>query len=239
MRIDVVTVITGLDEDALERRRQALERFASKGTDIQLVVTPDGPSSVESEAELELAAQGILKAVVQSAKAGADGIVIWGGHDPSLRSARELVDVPVVGPGMASMLLACSLVERFSLLVQLPNVLGIARRQVADLGLTDRCASIRSVDVPVLNLADESAFPAILRKAVQALDHDGADGICFGCMAMTPHAGRLQIELEEARPGTIVINPGLAAVRWLELVIGMGLSHSRRSYPSPPKPVRF
>ncbi|HLT21335.1 MAG TPA: aspartate/glutamate racemase family protein [Thermomicrobiales bacterium] len=239
MRIDVVTVITGLDEAALERRRQALMRFASPGTDIRLVVTGSGPASVESEAELELAAPGILKAVLESAESGADGIVIWGGHDPSLRSARELVDVPVIGPGMASMLLACSLARRFSLLVQLPNVLAIAERQIRELGLGERCASIRSVDVPVLELAGDEVFPKMLDAALAAVDEDGADAICLGCMAMTPHAPRLARELDEQRPGALVIDPGLAAVRWLEMTIGMGLSHSRRSYLNPPKPVTF
>lgn len=237
MRIDVITVITGLDSEALELRRDAVRRFASPGTDIRLVVARDGPASVESEAEMELAAPGILRAVVDSANDGADGVIIWGGHDPSLRAARELVDVPVIGPGMASMLLACSLVKRFSLLVQLPNVLSIAERQVAELGLTGRCASIRSVDTLVLDLAGAAAFPAMLNAATGAVEQDGADGICFGCMAMTPHAMALRAALVETHPGTIVIDPGLAAVRWTEMLIGMDLAHSRRSYPSPPKLV--
>jgi allantoin racemase len=238
VRIDIVTVITGLGDEALQRRRQALSRFASPGTEIRLAVTGSGPASVESEAELELAAPGILRAVVEAAESGADGVVIWGGHDPSLRSARELVDIPVVGPGMASMLLACSLARRFSLLVQLPNVLDVAERQVAELGLRERCASIRSVDVAVLDLADDAAYPALLRESLGALDEDGADAICFGCMAMTLHAPRLAGDLSEQRPGALVIDPGMAAVRWLEMLIGMGLTHSRRSFPNPPKPVR-
>ena len=237
MRIDVITVITGLSEAALDLRRTALERFASDGTDVRLVVTGEGPASVESEAELELAAPGILRAVVTSAEAGADGIVIWGGHDPSLRAARELVDVPVVGPGMASMLLICSLVRRFSLLVQLENVRGIAERQVEELGLAGRCASIRSVDVPVLELADAASLPAMERAALRAIDEDGTHGICFGCMAMTPHAEPLQTRLAELRPGVVVVNPGLASIRWTELLISMGHRHSRLSYPAPPKPV--
>jgi allantoin racemase len=238
MRIDVVTVITGLDEAALDARRRALARFASPGVDVRLVVTGHGPASVESEAELELAAPGILKAVVECERDGADGVVIWGGHDPSLRAARELVDVPVVGPGMASMLLAVSLARRFVLLVQLPNVLDIAERQVAALGLRERCAGILSVGVPVLDLAKEDSFPAMAGAALHGIDSCGADAICFGCMAMTPHAGPLAERLAEERPGAVVIDPGLAAVRWTEMLIGMGLSHSRRSYPSPPKVVR-
>lgn len=239
MRIDVVVVITGLDADSLAHRRQIVQDYASPGTEVRLVVTGDGPASVESQAELEMAAPGILRRVVESQASGADGIVIWGGHDPSLSAARELVDIPVVAPGMASMYLVSSLVRRFSLLVQLPNVLGVAEGQVTRLGLESRCASIRSVDVPVLELSDNSAFQAIHREAIRAIDEDGADGICFGCMAMTPHAMQLQTLLDDERPGAIVIDPGYAAIRWLEMMIGMGLTHSRRSYRSVPKPLSF
>ena len=230
-------VITGLTAERLAARRTALEEFASPGTEVRFVVTPEGPASVESEAELELAAPGILAAVVEASQAGADAIVIWGGHDPSLRAARELVDVPVIGPGMASMLLICSLVRRFSLLVQLPNVCAIAERQVQELGLGSRCASILSVGVPVLDLGDASALPAMQQAALHALDEDGADGVCFGCMAMTPHAEPLRRWLAELRPGAVVVNPGRAAIRWAEMLVDMGHSHSRRSYPRPPKRV--
>ena len=239
MRIDVVVVITGLTNEALERRREAVQRFASPGTEIRLVVVEEGPRSVESEAELALAAPGILRAVVDSAETGADGVVIWGGHDPALNAARELVDIPVVGPGIASMLVACSIVRRFSLLVQLPNVIGIAERQIAELGLASRCASIRSVDVPVLELGDESAFPAMRRAALRAVDEDGADGICFGCMAMTPYAAELHSQLATARPGVMVVDPGFAAMRWMEMLLGLGLRQSRRSYLEPPKALDF
>ena len=239
MRIDVVVVITGLDDQALRSRASMLDLFASAGTDIRQVVVSSGPQSVESEAELHLSVRGILEAVVRSQETGADGVVIWGGHDPAIQAARELADIPVIGPGMASMYLAASLASNFSLLVQLPNVVGIARRQVADLGLSQRCASIRSVDVPVLDLASDRSYPQILRHAIASVDDDGADAICFGCMAMTVHSERLAEDLNRHRPGTIVVNPGLAAIRWAEMTISMGLTHSRRSYPAPSKPVQL
>lgn len=239
MRIDVIMVITGLDDAELEQRRAALESFASPGADVRLVVTPHAPASVESFAELELAAPGILQRVVEAEHDGADAVVIWGGHDPSLDAARELVSIPVIGPGMASIYLAASLARRFSLLVQLRNALPIAERQVRELGLLDRCASIRSVDVPVLELGKAESYSALRGAALSAINGDGADAVCFGCMAMTRHVDALRDELAELRPGALVINPGRAAIRWAELTVGMGLRHSRRSYPAPPKPVDF
>jgi allantoin racemase len=238
IKIDVVMLISGLDEDAMERRRESLASHASPETEVRLVTTRNAPASVESQAEMELAAPGILRRVIESENEGADAVIIWGGRDPSLTAARELVSIPVLGPGMASMHLASILTNRFGLLVQLPEVLGIARRQVRDLGLEDRCAGIHAVSTPVLKLGRPESFERVREAAVHAIEN-GADAICFGCMALNDHAPRLSESLAGSHPGVLVIHPALAVIRFAELVVGMGLSHSKRSYPLPLKEITF
>ena len=239
MRIDVVYLISGVDQETLRQRGDMLQRFASTGTEVRLVQTTHAPPSVESQAEMELAAPGILERVARSEKEGADAVVIWGGHDPSLVAARELVTIPVLGPGMASMYLASALVNQFSLLIQLSNVTGIAQRQVRDLGLEGRCASIRSVEVPVLDLLKPESFEAVKQTAIAAVEEDGAHAICMGCMALVGHTEPLSHTLSKSHPGIIVIDPGQAVLRLAELLVGMGISHSKKSYPYPPKEVAF
>jgi hypothetical protein len=43
LRIDVVTLISGFDERALERRRQSLSSYASPGIEVRLVTTGNYP----------------------------------------------------------------------------------------------------------------------------------------------------------------------------------------------------
>jgi allantoin racemase len=238
MRIDVIMLISGLSPQALKRREETLRKQASPGTDIHLVLTRNAPRSVESFAEMEMAAPGILERVVLSENEGADAVVIWGGHDPSVESARELVDIPVLGPGGASMYLASMLARKFALMVQLPHVLGLAEKQVRDLGLTSSCVGVYSVGVPVLELREPPAFEKVLSTAVDAVE-DGADALCFGCMALNDHAEALQVELNNDYPGVIVINPACAVIRVSEMIVNMNLSHSKRSYRKPPKEVSF
>ena len=150
-----------------------------------------------------------------------------------------MVSIPVIGPGMASMYIASALAEKFGLLVQLSQVIGIARRQVRDLGLESRCAGIYSVGLPVLELGKIENFESVRQTAVDAIEAGGAEAICFGCMALNDHAEPLAKTLAESHPGVVVIHPGQAAIRFAELVVGMGISHSKRSYPNPPKEVKF
>jgi allantoin racemase len=125
-----------------------LRSYSSPGTEIRLVLTKNPPPSVESMAEMELAAPGILERVVLSEKEGADAVLIWGGHDPSLISSRSLVDIPVIGPGSASMHIAAFLADYFSLIVQLPEVEQLAWRQIRDYRLEQKCIGVYSVGIP-------------------------------------------------------------------------------------------
>jgi allantoin racemase len=239
MRIDVIMLISGLDEEGLRLRQESVNSYASPETDVRLVMTRNAPPSVESQAEMELAAPGILERVVQSEREGADAVVIWGGHDPSLTAARELVQIPVLGPGMASMYLASLLAARFSLIVQLPGVVSIAKRQVHELGLETRCMGIYSVGLPVLEVRRSESFERVKETVVRSIEEGGADAVCFGCMGLNDHAQRLMDELSVSHSGVVVIHPGEAVIRLTELLVEMGVSHSKKSYPSPPKDVEF
>jgi allantoin racemase len=167
---------------------------------------------------MELAAPGILQRVTESEEEGADAVIIWGGHDPSLTAARELTAIPVLGPGEASMHLGSILADRFGLLVQLPEVMGVARRQVGALGLQEKCAGIHAVGIPVLKLRRPESFERVRETAIQAVEK-GADAICFGCMALNDYATGLSESLMETHPGILVIHPAMAVIRLAELFV--------------------
>jgi allantoin racemase len=238
MRIDVIMLIHGLSPEALARREKILQGYTSNGTQLRLVTTKQGPPSVDSLPEMELAAAGILERVVRCEEDGADAVIIWGGHDPSLDAARNFVSMPVMAPGMASMYLASMLVDKFALLIQLPHVLRLAEKQVRDLGLTTRCIGVYPVDLPVLTLREPLGFEKTLKTAIRSVE-DGADAVCFGCMALNDHSGKLQNELDKLYDGVLVINPGKAVIRLTEQLVNLGYTHSKRSYPYPPKPIYF
>ena len=238
MRIDVVMLIGGLSEVDLKRRLEILRSYASMGTEVRLVMTKNPPPSVDSLAEMELAAPGILEQVLKSERDGADAVLIWGGHDPSLLSSRSLVDIPVIGPGSASMHIAAFLADYFSLIVQLPEVEQLAWRQIRDYRLEEKCIGVYSVDIPVLELGKPESYDAVKETVTESIE-DGADAVCFGCMALNNHVDKLTEELRESHPGATIVHPGRTSIRLAEMLVELGLTHSRFTYPSPPKPVKF
>lgn len=231
-------LIGGLPETDLRRRLELLKSYASPGTDVRLVMTRNPPPSVDSLAEMELAAPGILERVALSEREGADAVLIWGGHDPSMLSSRSLVDIPVIAPGSVSMHLACMLADSFSLIVQLPEVEQLAWRQIRDYGLESKCVGIYPVGIQVLELGKPKSYDTVKETVIESIE-DGAHSVCFGCMALNNHVDKLTEELAQEYLGVVLVHPGRASVKMAETLVGLRMSHSRLSYPRPPKAVKF
>jgi allantoin racemase len=124
----------------------------------------------------------------------------------------------------ASILLAASLGHRFSIIAILKNSIPRAERLVGQLGLTQKLASIREIGMGVVEMEKEKerGWKRILERCRTAINIDGAEVIVLGCAGMSGLAQKLQREL-----GVPVIDPTLAAYKIAEVLIDMGLTHSK------------
>jgi hypothetical protein len=50
---------------------------------------------------------------------------------------------------------------------------------------------------------------------------------------------KLTEELRESHPGATIVHPGRTSIRLAEMLVELGLTQSRFTYPSPPKPVKL
>lgn len=218
----------------MERRRGVLRRLAAAEVEVDITDVPEGPASIESAYEEYLSVPGTLERVREAARQGYDGAIIGCFGDPGLDAARELVEMPVVGPAEASMLLACILGHRFSVVTVLDSVVAPLRHLAAKIGVGDKVASVRAVDIPVLELARDRdrSVSRMIGAGRTAVEEDGADTLVLGCMSM----GFLEAHREiSSAVGVPVVNPAYAALKVLEALVGAGLRHSKRAYPLPPK----
>jgi allantoin racemase len=97
-----------------------------------------------------------------------------------------------------------------------------------------RECSVRSVDIPVLELRITSGLCARSPESVKAIEEDGAHAILFGCTGMRGCAEGLRVALaERGYPGIPVIDPVMAAFKVAEALVDLGLTPSKRTYPTP------
>ncbi len=233
MRVYVIIPILQNDffEEVTEREFKA---YARPGTEITVVSLERGPASLESMYDEYISAPWTLEKVKLAEQEGYDAVIIDCMGDPALHAARELVDIPVIGPAEASMAMACIIGHRFSVVTVLQSVVPIFHNMVAAYGFKDRFASIRFIDIPVLELdREDEVKEGLAAESKKAIDEDGADLIILGCTGMIGMAKGLEKKL-----GVPVIDPTAAALKMAESMVDLGYSHSKLTYPKPPDKVR-
>jgi len=235
MRIRVIIPSITKEFEAL-----GLEQYspgARPGTEISVTLLGKGPASIESRYEEAVAVPDIVRKVVAAEKEGVDAVIIDCMADPGLDAAREMVAIPVVGPAETAMHVASMLGHRFSVITILDQVAPMFDRHAAKMGLAERLASVRAVNIPVLELGDsERVIKALVEQSIKAVTEDGAHVIVFGCTGMIGLAGEVKKGLvEQGIVDVPVIDPGILAVKVAEALADLGLSHSKRTYPTPPE----
>ena len=104
-------------------------------------------------------------------------------------------------------------------------------------GVPGKMASVRSVDIPVLEFEQDldrtKAAPA--EVAVRAVEEDGADAIVFGCTGMLGCADAVRAGLLAKGYDIPVIDPVPLTVRMAAALIESGVSHSKITYEKPSK----
>ncbi len=142
--------------------------------------------------------------------------------EPGLRAAKQASRIPVVGAGEAALCLALLFGERFSVIIPTAESTAPMVSKIRETGLWDRLASVRSINLHVLDLDNhETTLAAVADQARSAVDEDGAEVIVLGCTVMGTIASALAHRL-----GVPVIEPGTAALKLAEAFAAPGWSTS-------------
>jgi len=218
----------------VERRERLLNAWAFPGTEVRVLDVAEGPASIESAYEEMLAIPPTLDLIMDVERQGYDAAIIGCFGDPGLEAARELVTMPVLGPCESSMLLAAGLGHKFSVLTIFDSLIAGQELLAVKTGVSEKLASVRATNIPVLELmTDPEVSKARLTEVAQAcVKEDRADAFLFGCMTMSFLDMADEIS---ATVGAPAINAGKAALKHAEMLVSMGLAHSKTAWPTPPK----
>jgi allantoin racemase len=220
------------------RRQGVLQASAAAGTEVIVEPTATGPGTIESAHDAGLVVPELIRLGPLAQQRGHDALIIGCYSDPGLDALRELLRIPVVGPGAASLHLAAQLGTRIAVLTPSGRGYGRVAARLRALGLDALLASVRGIGLSVMDLAKQA--PGALDKAAEAgktcVERDGADVLVLGCMSMA-FLPDITARLGD-RVGVPVVNPVLAALKTAEALVTMRLCHSKRAWPQP-KPQAF
>jgi allantoin racemase len=195
-----------------------------------------GPPHLEYHLYEHEALAGMLALMAEAEADGCATGIIGCFYDGGLRELREGLRMPVVGMAEASMMLACTMGHRFSIIVGRRKWIPKMSDNALLYGIDRRVASLRSVDMGIPEVAadPERFLDRVIEEGNRAAEEDGAEVIVLSEISSPAFWDRARAELSVP-----LVDPGVACWKWAELVADLyediGLSHSKRfGYEAPP-----
>lgn len=232
-RIKVIVPIA-MDEAGVANRAQQLpDEFVRPGFAPTFEAVRWGAALGDSYHDTLLMDWTVFQAGVTAEEEGYAGVLIDTVSDSGLWPLRSVLSIPVVGPGEASFAAAMMLGKKFSVVTMWPQWFPLYEKTLTEYGWWDRVASLRSIDTrpdvtELLAGKEEVIFAKLKAEATRAIEEDGADVIVLGSTTMHQSAAYLASELPIP-----VLNPGQVAWKHMEMLVGLGLTHSKKAFPSP------
>jgi allantoin racemase len=227
----IMVVLGAYPAEEMERRRQAIERCASPGTDIVLGVI-DATVFRRNNAEVNaLAAAPLVARKAQEAEAaGLDAVVPFGTLDIGVELARHLVKIPVVGAAQSTFHLAATLSQRLGVITYERTSIPFTRKNARTWGVEHLVVSWQSIETPLVSSGEQhlAMRERILECARRAID-EGAELIFPQGVTMVP-VHYSATEMADAI-GVPVLDALAISIQTAELMVRTGLRHSPLSYP--------
>jgi allantoin racemase len=193
-------VVTKAMEDALK------PLDFTGGPEIACETLAEGPYGIESQADVDSVVMPLRRLVEGDNSSAAFVIACY--SDPGLHACREATDRPVFGIAECGVLTALSRAETFGVIAIAQRSIPRHMRYLRQMGLTDRLAGERPLNMSVAETASGEGTLAKMIEVGRALrDEDGARAIVMGCAGMARHRRPLEDAL-----GIAVIDPTQAAV---------------------------
>jgi allantoin racemase len=199
---------------------------------------------VEGDYETDLAGVVNARMALEAQQEGFDAVTICCYNEPGANATKEVCDIPVVSSPGASMAIASILGNKFSIIIALgggkgKEAGGMGRTALMDIvkhyGFEHKLASIRAIDLPppafnedLISEQDlEQLRNAVLDEAKAAVNEDGADVIIsYGGLKVNEY-------VQKKLPDVPIVDSHGCTVIMAEVLVRLGLTHSKRAYPKP------
>jgi allantoin racemase len=221
--------------------REYFPQVAHADTDVHLRHLPLSGGYVRTLYTELLNNRAVVENTIGAQEEGFDAVVLGCWADP-LWEAREVVDIPVVGIGEASMLLATTLGHKFAVITVAPGVVPTIEIDLRLYGMEDRFIHlpVRALDPPsdadLLLESIEDPYRRLIptfERVAHGCIEDGAEVIVVGCGYYGPI---LSLHGYREIPGTgvPVVDCSAAGLKMAEMLVGLresiGLQKSTAGY---------
>ncbi|ACI59641.1 Asp/Glu/hydantoin racemase (plasmid) [Rhizobium leguminosarum bv. trifolii WSM2304] len=196
---------------------KTLSNYCSSDTELHVTHLENCPSDIDFFYSKHMIEQSLYEAVLKSEEAGYDAVIVGCLYDPGVRAARELVDIPIVGPLEASFQTASYFGHSTMVLTDHRKAVPYISDQARLNAQGETVRGVEAIDWFVKDMINDRS--AVVRDVVErskvAAERFGAETVILGCTIIA--AIYQEHLMEGGAPSSIpIINPNLMALKIAE-----------------------
>lgn len=232
MKIFIINPDYGVTDEQIKHRCNILKQYVGADVELHMECLTKNKIEIDSALDAALAAPEIITMAINAEKQGYDAVVLYCFSDPALDACRESLNIPVIGAGQASCLLA-PLISRQAGLLLADNTRNAEKRLfIEQCGIMpSRITAINGILGRGLDMwQDREKVLALLVEAGQEmLAKEQVQILILGCLSFLGLGKPLSQIL-----GIPVIDSAVAAVATAENLVRQQLFTSKTAYINPP-----
>lgn len=208
--------------------QKTLTHYCAEGTTLDVTHLTNCPADIDFFYSKHMIEQSLYEEVLLSAENGYDAVIVGCLYDPGVRVARELVDIPVIGPLEASFQMAANFGHSTMVLTDHRKAVPYIQDQAR---LNAQGATMRGVDAIDWYVKDmlqdrNAVAQDVVTRSQQAAEKFGAETVIMGCTIIAAIYQEYLMEGGEPSPVPI-LNPNLLALKMAE---GLADLHRKGGY---------
>lgn len=218
---------------------QVMRDFYRDALDVEPVGTDKGIDPVATYSDVELMVPGLLERFVKAEKEGYRAAIVGCFGDPALAAAREMVAIPVLGPGETALAVASTLGDKILVLEPEHEFVYPTEKMISAYGYKDKVVGVHHLDLPLMaciaGLTGETDEAKAMSRRVaddvcaKVVDR-GAHVIILGCIGLAGFMDIVKSSLKERGFNIPIVEPGIVAMRYARFLLDLGLNESRQMW---------
>lgn len=211
---------------------ETLRPNARPDTELVVTNTENSPRNIDYYYSKHLVELEVFENVIKAEAEGFDAVIVGCCYDPGVRVARELVDIPVIGPLEACMQMVAYYGHDFAVVTDHHKAVPYLRDLVRLYGDAN-CTGVQAINWWVTDMIKDPA--GVARDALNAtrgvMKEQGAEAVILACTIISACVEKTLRDTGHAR-GYPILNPNTMALKMAEAMADLysrGLYNISRS----------
>jgi len=207
--------------------------------DVEIAGVDTGKDPVSTYSDIEYMVPGILNRIAEAEMEGRRAAIVGCFGDPALAAARQMVKIPVLGPGETALAVASTLGHKILLLEPSRDFVFPTEEMVAKYGYAERVVGIHHVAVTLeacctvfteQTEATQKLSLEVAEEVRKRVSESGAHVVILGCIGLAGFVDIVNRALAESGYICPIVEPGAVVMRYAHFLVQLKLNQSREMW---------